>query len=265
MTDSLVKRNYVVEFGVESDIASSSNAEIPVTKSLKAGLAAVVCLAASLACAQSANNFPETHLDAATLRVQNQAEEVYERNDYDRAFFIYRNELVPIGDKYSQYMVGYMYLTGKGVREDRIVASAWYRLAAERGTKEFIFARDRVMAKLNDVERAESDRLFVELRKEYGDLALLTKAIRRDYEELRERTGSRVSADSSPMAIVDLTGAGVAQSGTEYYRVIERRLQARLDYIAKRTEIGIIDVDTVESSDIDAIERQVAVQLDQIN
>jgi hypothetical protein len=221
---------------------------------------------ASAVSAQSTNSFPEMPVDNATLRVQNQAEEVYERTDYKRAFFIYRNELVPIGDKYAQYMVGFMYLTGKGVEEDRVTASAWYRLAAERGTSEFIRARDQVMKTLDDVQQAESDRQFIELRQQFGDLALLTRAIREDYEKLRERTGSKVGADSSPVQVLDMDATGVARSGSEYYLRIERRMKNRLEYIAKHAEIGIIDLDAndVGSVDIDALERQVMVHLSEL-
>ena len=227
-------------------------------------LAVIACLFASLAAAQSTSYFPDMPIDARTLRVQSQAEEVYERTDYERAFFIYRNELVPIGDKYGQYMVGFMYLTGKGVAEDRVTASAWYRLAAERHTKEFVRARDQLLATLDDVQRAESDRQYIELRKQYGDLVLLARAIREDYDELKSRTGSRLSADSSPVSVVDLNSSGVARSGSEYYSRIERRMKARLEYIVKHTEIGIIDLD-VENIDIDLIERQVAAHLSQID
>ena len=224
-------------------------------------LGAAACLFASLAAAQS---FPGTPLNGKTLRVQNQAEEVYERADYERAFFIYRNELVPIGDKYGQYMVGFMYLAGKGVAEDRVTASAWYRLAAERGTKEFIQSRDQVMATLDATQRANSDRIFVELRQEYGDLVLLAKGIREDYEKLRGRTGSRLSATSSPLAIIDMNAGGVSRSGSDYYGRIERRIKARLEYIAKHTEIDIIDLG-VENIDIDSIERQIAAHLSRID
>lgn len=203
-------------------------------------------------------------VDSKTLRIQNQAEEVYERTDYERAFFIYLHELAPIGDKYGQYMVGFMYLTGKGVEEDRVKASAWYRLAAERGTREFIRARDQVLLSLDDEQRAESDRLFVELRREYGDLVLLAKAIREDYQELRQRTGSRVSAGSSPVTVVDVGRSGATTSGAEYYGRIERRLQARLDYIAKHTEIDIVDLDA-KSLDIEDFEQQIETYLGRVN
>ena len=231
----------------------------------KAVLAIATCLFASLAVAQSTSSFPELPVDAKTLRVQNQAEEVYKQTDYERAFRIYRHDLVPIGDKYGQYMVGFMYLTGKGVAEDRVAASAWYRLAAERDIKVFNQARDRLMASLSDAERVESDRMFIELRKEYADIALLTQAVRKDYEKLRSPTGSRLGAGSGPMTVIDMTGpGGRTQSGADFYGRIERRMKARLDYIAKHAEIGIIDLDS-DSIDIDSIERQVAARLNQID
>ncbi len=222
----------------------------------KAGLAVTACLFASLAAAQSTNYFPNIPVDSKTVRVQNQAEEVYDRTDYERAFFIYLHELAPIGDKYGQYMIGFMYLTGKGVEENRIEASAWYRLAAERGTKEFIRARDQVMRSLDDDERAESDRRFIELRREYGDLVLIARAIREDYEELKNRTGTRVAGGSSPVTVVQMSGNGSTTSGSEYYGRIERRLQSRLDYIAQHTEIDILDLD-VDSMDIEEIEQEI--------
>lgn len=233
-------------------------------QNLKAILAAAACLFASLAVAQSTSSFPNMPVDSKTLRVQSQAEEVYERTDYKRAFFIYRNELVPIGDKYGQYMVGFMYLTGKGIAEDRVTASAWYRLAAERGTKEYVRVAAQVLATLDAEQLAESDRLFVDLRKEVGDLVLLTKAIREDLELLRMQTGSRLGNSMSPMTIVDTSRSGVARSGSDYYGQIERRIAARLEYIASRVDIDIIDLNPARP-DMEALERQLAAHLEVVN
>lgn len=226
----------------------------------KALLATAACLLVVHASAQTRTTALQMPVDARTARVQEQAEEVYERNDFDRAFFIYRNELAPIGDKYGQYMVGFMYLTGKGVAEDRVRASAWYRLAAERDTEEFIRARDQLMQILDDAERAKSDQLFIELRKQYGDLVLIAKAIREDYEVLKNRTGSRLPSGSTPLTVVDVGGGGRTVSGAEYFGRIERRLQARLDYIAAHTEIDIVDLD-LDKLDIDRIEQQIAARM----
>ena len=44
--------------------------------------------------------------DSRTLGLQRKVDELYERGEFDRAYFIYRNDLAPVGDKYAQYMVG---------------------------------------------------------------------------------------------------------------------------------------------------------------
>jgi len=227
-------------------------------------LAVTACLFASLAAAQSTSSFHVMAVDPNTLRVQSQAEEVYERTDYKRAFFIYRNELVPIGDKYGQYMVGFMYLTGKGIAEDRVTASAWYRLAAERGTKEYVRVAEQVVATLDSAQLAESDRIFIELRKEFSDLVLIRNAIRKDMELLRTGTGSRLSKTMSPMTVIEMSGPGRSRSGADYYDQIERRIEARLEYIASRVDIDIIDLDTAKL-DLETIDQHLAAYLEGVD
>lgn len=231
---------------------------------LTVSLAAIVCLQFSIAGAQTTTTFPGVPISSKTLRVQDQAEKVYQRTDYERAFFIYRNELAPIGDKYGQYMVGFMYLAGKGVPEDRVVASAWYRLAAERGIKEFDKARDRLMVTLDDAQQARSDLLFIQLRKQYGDLALLMKAVEADYELLEARTGSRLSRDSSSLTIISPSRPGSATSGAEYYRQIHNRIQSRLEYIARHSNVEITDFN-IENVDLASIEAQLGEHLDTLD
>ena len=227
-------------------------------------LAFLLCLQPLLVVAQESSSFPGVPINAKTLRVQEQAEKIYERTDYERAFFIYRNELAPIGDKYGQYMVGFMYLAGKGVPEDRVAASAWYRLAAERGTKEFIRARDGLMKNFDATETARSNQMFIELRKECGDLALMLQAVRDDYELLRARTGSRLSADSRFLTIITRKGLGTTQSGTEYYRRIERRIESRLEFIVRHVKIEIVDIDAGHV-DLSLIEAKVNEYLDELD
>lgn len=226
-------------------------------------LALLACLQPFVAGAQDSSAFPSAPITSKTLQVQKQAEQVYEQTNYKRAFFIYRNELAPIGDKYGQYMVGFMYLTGKGVEEDRVAASAWYRLAAERGIKEFIGAADQLMRGFDAEETARSDQLFVQLRKEYGDLVLLTKAVREDYETLRSRTGSRLSSgNSSMLTVVNPNSSGSVRAGADYYGRIEKRMEARLEYIAAHTNIEIVDLDSMNMT---TIESRVDEQLDDLD
>lgn len=225
-------------------------------------LALLTCLHPFAAAAQDSSSFSNISIDSHTRQVQDQAEKVYERTDYKRAFFIYRFELAPIGDKYAQYMVGYMYLTGKGVAEDNIAASAWYRLAAERDIKEFIYVSDKLMESLDADEKARSDQLFLDLRHKYGDLALLLLAVQSDYDILRSRTGSRLSAGSSPMTIISLNSGGAPSTDVDFYGPIEKRMKARLELIAAYTNIEIIDLNDMNMTAIEATVGEHLAKLD---
>jgi hypothetical protein len=226
------------------------------TNKLTTLLALLVFVSPCVVEAQSTDSFPSVAVNAQTLRVQNKAEELFEERNYDRAFFIYRNELAPIGDKYAQYMVGYMYLTGKGVEPDRVTATAWYRLAAERGTKEFIKVRDQFMVSLTPEQVAECDRKYVAIRKQYSDLALLMQAARADFAATRGRTGSRLSGSSGSVVVIDMGRPAGPTTGLAYYGEIEDRLQAKLDFILDYTNNETLDRN-VDSLDMALIERLV--------
>ncbi len=154
--------------------------------------------------ARSNNGISAGVPDARVLNLHAKVDELFERGETGRAYFIYRNELVPLGDKYAQYMVGYMHLTGLATSRDRVAASAWYRLAAERGTPEFVALRDRLLAELTDEQRHASDSLYTELRREYCDLAILLASIKQLYAEAiaareRRRNDHDGADDSDPV------------------------------------------------------------------
>ncbi len=224
----------------------------------------VLCAHSTTVLAQADTAFPSVPADRKTLRVLDKAEELFEAGNYKRAYFIYRNELAPIGDKYAQYMVGYMHLTGKGTDEDRVTATAWYRLAAERGTREFVTVRNQMLVSLTPEQMQECDRRFIELRKEYGDLPLLVRSVRADLEKLRARTGSRLGSDASPVTVIDMSQGGGTSTGAEYYRRIEERVRSRLEYIARHARIEIVDLD-VNSIDLASVEEQVSQRLETID
>ena len=60
------------------------------------------CLALPAAFAQDYSPSGGYVTDAMTLSVQEKAEELFQREDYERAHLIYLKELAPIGDKYAQ-------------------------------------------------------------------------------------------------------------------------------------------------------------------
>ena len=179
--------------------------------------------------------------DSQTMAVQDKVERIFGAGDFERAFFIYRNELAPLGDKYAQYMVGFMYHTGLGVEEDSVSAAAWYQLAAERDTREFVVVRDRLLHVMDQDDADLSRVMYRELRIQYCDLAVLLSSIRRNMRELQGRTGSRVGDQSSPVTVV-ASRASRFSSGSDYYSSIEGELETRMRLLK---EIGgFEDLDT---------------------
>jgi len=138
--------------------------------------------------ASSQENFLGEEANRSIQMLQEKADSDFAKGDYGSALEVYQHELAPLGDKYSQYMVGYMYLAGKGVQEDAILASAWYRLAAQRGTEQYVRIRDSLLALLNDEQQSRCDQLYIELRRKMGDLKLVQQLLRSDMQILRRRS-----------------------------------------------------------------------------
>lgn len=169
------------------------------------------------------------------MKLHDQAEEVFQRGDYERAMFIYRNELVPIGDKYGQYMVGFMFLAGKGVQQDIVEASAWYRLAAERGTKEFVQLADQLLKAMTPAQRELSDSAYLSLREQFSDATLLLQSARADYDFLNEAT--RPSSSDIGITVLLLDSRDGARKDSGNFRDVEKAMKSKLRRVAK--EIGI--------------------------
>jgi len=139
--------------------------------------------------ALSADSFPGYSPDRDLINTQKKVDSLFEKGDFERAMNIYRNDLAPRGDKFAQYMIGYMYYSGKGVPADRASACAWYRLAAERGEESFVKVRDVLQSILDDEQRARADQIYEELRSEMGDIVLVTTLIHQDLDVLYSRRG----------------------------------------------------------------------------
>ncbi len=201
--------------------------------------------------AQPSGSNLSVDLDARTLSVQAKAEELFEREDYHRAHIIYLNDLAPIGDKYAQYMLGFMSLTGLGVEQDPVLASAWYRLAAERGEPgEFVAIRDELLDNLDAVDRERSDQVYLGLRRKYSDIAISMREVREEYENLTQvSTGSRLGGTSSAVAILEPRTGSSRSADALIYRS-QRRMQAHLDNITATLGIDRINAETVTTGDV---------------
>ena len=232
---------------------------------LKIRLALISGLLVSLLCAhaysQSYKPFPGDTVDQRTRSMQERVEAVYAAGDYERALLIYEKELAPIGDKYAQYMVGYMHLNAEGTPQDKADALAWFRLAAERGEPLLSQVRDELLLEMTPDEVAVSDGIFLELWKSMGDRALLMELIRRDMRTLRAQTGTRIpgSASSGSTVIYKLSGEVV---GPSFYRDIKNRLAVRIQYLDARVEISDdILVDEIQKirSQEEAVKQELSV------
>lgn len=222
---------------------------------------AVLVLTGAIANAQRASELSAVLPNSRTLAIQNKVDKLFESGSYERAFFLYRNDLAPRGDKYAQYMVGFMHLSGMGVREDPTIASAWYRLAAERGTPEFVAVRDRLLQDMDGEQRRRSDAYYFELRRKYCDLAVLLSSIKNDIRELGLKTGSRISGTTSPLTVIDVRH-GTVQSGEEYYGLKRKQLEFRVKLLQETGGFRDMTAD-LEKIDWDELERRVQERIEQ--
>lgn len=210
------------------------------------------------AAAQRSSGLSADLPDSQTMAVQEKVDQLFDAGEYERAFFIYRNELAPLGDKYAQYMVGYMYQDGLGIDEDPVSAAAWYQLAAERGTREFVVVRDRYMHVMDPAAATQSRELYRELRLKYSDLAVLLSSIKRNVKDLQGRTGSRVRSQSSPVTVIESRTSRFT-TGSDYYGNIREELEARVGLLKEIGDFQDIETDA-DRINIHDLERRV-VQL----
>lgn len=169
-------------------------------------------------------SFPGSMPDSDALNAQEKANTLFEKGRYERAMRIYLEDLAPIGDKYAQYMIGYMHFTGKGVPLDQVLASAWYRLAAERGNQSYVSVSEKLLPLLNTQQRQRSDELFRNLRATLGDSALFAALIAEDVELLRNRV------KSDPFN-VDSLGRRNYDRKIRAYNATAARAQERIIYL----------------------------------
>lgn len=182
-----------------------------------------------------AQDFPGGKLDRRIIKTQQKVDSLFEKGDYDRAYFIYRQELVPLGDKYAQYMVGYMTIVGKGTERDVIAGSAWYRLAAERGDKNFSKARDEILGYFSEEQRVSSDQAYSALRLQFSDAIIIAKLIEDDLGVISDRASSS-SLAYSPTDTSTVDEEELARRAEQSMK----RIQTRLTYLDYMMASGVI-------------------------
>lgn len=217
-------------------------------------------LAAAVGRSDEYAQFPGPPIDGSTLRFKQKVEEIYASGNYERALLIYEKELAPQGDKYAQYMVGYMHLTGRGVVPDPAKALAWYRLAAERGEPKFIEARDALEGTLAAGEQERAQSVFSELWQRHGDRRIILEMIEEDLELLGQREPAGLVGGAASGADISAGYSGNGP-GNPYYRRVRAQLGERVRYLDSMPD----DPSGVDDSAMDAFEADLRRQLEALD
>jgi hypothetical protein len=114
--------------------------------------------------------------------------------------------------KPAEYNLAVMYALGQGVPVDLPRAMAWMTLAAERGEKQYVQARELINAKLSNAEFTKADAIYGELYPTYGDASALRRAKNRWAQVRSSMTGSRVGSLAGPLTVGGLSVGGLQQS-----------------------------------------------------
>lgn len=221
---------------------------------------AVICLgfaAFGAAGAQDSSQtaFPGWAPTDRMVRIQEKADAAFEAGKYRKAMWLYSKELAPVGDKYGQYMVAYMHENGLSVPRDPILAAAWYLLAAERGHEPIVAAAEALQNRLRPEQLAAAGAAAESLKAQWGDKALVKRAIRRDLEKLRTMSGTRIrpksrrNCGSQPGRV--FVGM-ISVSFDEYCEAAFDRIDARMAYLEGYVTYGELELLPDEDGEADA-------------
>jgi len=132
------------------------------------------------------------------------------KDDYEFAINMYQVS-ASWAYKPAQYNLGVIYTKGEGVPEDKPLGLAWLALAAERGDKDYVAARDLACSRMTDEEYARANAIWRDLKKNYADEVALKRAKQRWVQVRNEATGSHIGGGTGPVQVGgrDATGMRV--------------------------------------------------------
>jgi len=91
----------------------------------------------------------------------------YEAGRFDEAFSLLE-KTAALGLKRSQYVLGFMFMKGEGVAQNRLIGLAWMGLATEAEEPEWQANFDRLYGSLNDAQKAMVDDKIHDYRRKFG-------------------------------------------------------------------------------------------------
>lgn len=138
-----------------------------------------------------------------------------QRHDYEHAIAMYK-VAASWAYKPAEYNLGVLYLNGHGSPVDLPRAMAWFALAAERGEKQYVYAKQLLYAHLTPEQFAQANEIWRELLPTYGDATALVRAKARWREVRYSATGSRVGSAATHLVVGGMVGMANHQAPTNY-------------------------------------------------
>lgn len=123
-------------------------------------IASTFCFSASLSADQTIS---QELLDKTLYDAQN----AVAAKDFNKAFELYQ-KAAHWGHNGAQYVLGELYLQGKGTAEDDVTGAAWLDVAAESRNRDFVRARNKALKELTDSEKAAVEELSEKISDAYG-------------------------------------------------------------------------------------------------
>jgi TPR repeat protein len=143
-------------------------------------------------------------------------------------------EAAAYGNKEAQKLIGLSYLDGSGVKQDKVKACAWLRLAATTGDKRLVSAFNDLTQKLSDDDLGDAEKEFKKLQKKYSDTSALKKRKKWVRRELKDSSGSgasrpspttRVQVSLTPGRMTTVTYGELSSTLDEYVKEFEKTLE----------------------------------------
>jgi uncharacterized protein len=141
----------------------------------------------------------------------------YERRQFQDALRHFQRAS-RFADKPSQGMVAEMLWNGDGAPADRVAATAWMSLAAERGYTMMVLRRDTFLAALDADERRRTEAALAALTSELGDAVAQPRLERLLRQELRNVTGSRTGFVGAVQILLPSPTGMLQVDGSQFYQ-----------------------------------------------
>jgi TPR repeat protein len=126
-------------------------------------LAIILTLLTAVSSVQASETISQQTLDNTLIEAQN----AIQAKDYATAFELY-STAARWGHKGAQYVIGEMFMQGKGVARDEVMGFAWLDVAAEAPDREFLKARKAAGKALSEAEMREATALAERISSAYG-------------------------------------------------------------------------------------------------